>query len=213
MRLKGGEKIKSYHLHFYFWFWRYLMKKKIIAFGASNSRNSINQKLAGYAAGLMEGAEITILDLNDFEMPIYSTDREHKNGIPKEARHFKKLIKETDGIIISFAEHNGSYTAAFKNILDWASRVEKDMWQNKPMFLMAASPGKRGAKGVLNLAVNSISFRGGNVISSFSLPFFKQNFSETMGITDAELNRLFLSGLNQFKNFMEVGSDTISAVS
>ena len=102
--------------------------KNIIAFGASNSQNSINKKFATYVAHQLTDVEIEIIDLNDFELPIYSIDRENKNGIPEKARQFKEKLNNSDGIIISFAEHNGAYTVAFKNIYDWASRIEKDFW-------------------------------------------------------------------------------------
>ena len=77
--------------------------KRIVAFGASTSSNSINKKLATYAAQQISDSNIKILDLNDFEMPIYSEDFERLSGIPKEAYDFKEIIKEADGIIISFA--------------------------------------------------------------------------------------------------------------
>ena len=102
------------------------MTKKILAFGASSSRSSMNKELANYAAQQVQNVDITLLDLNDFEMPIYSIDREQGSGIPELAHAFKSHIAEADGIIISFAEHNGVYTAAFKNIFDWISRVDKD---------------------------------------------------------------------------------------
>ena len=97
---------------------------KILAFGASNSKNSINSKLATYTVNKIAPDESIIIDLNDFEMPIYSEDREKIGGIPEKALKFKKLISECDGIVISLAEHNGAYTAAFKNIFDWISVVE-----------------------------------------------------------------------------------------
>ena len=90
--------------------------KKIVAFGASSSVKSINKKLATYAASLIPNSVSIIINLNDFEMPIYSIDYERENGIPKKAFRFKEILKDADGIIISFAEHNGVYTAAFKNI-------------------------------------------------------------------------------------------------
>ena len=127
----------------------------IIAFGASNSSTSINQQLAGWASGQLANTDVELLDLNDFEMPIYSIDREKESGIPEKARHFKTLVNESDGIIISFAEHNGSYSAAFKNILDWMSRLGRPIWSDKPMLLMGTSPGGRGAKGVLTTAENT----------------------------------------------------------
>ena len=93
------------------------MTKKIIAFGASSSSTSINKKLATYAASLFENCLVEILDLNDYELPIYSTDKEQKDGIPQLAHDFYNKLGTADLIIISFAEHNGAYSAAFKNIL------------------------------------------------------------------------------------------------
>ena len=107
------------------------MSRKILVFGASNSKNSINKKLATYAAKQIDDAEITILDLNDFEMPIYSIDRENEAGIPDLAVQFKQHIKEADGLVISFAEHNGAYTVAFKNVMDWMSRLEGSVWEKQ----------------------------------------------------------------------------------
>ena len=117
--------------------------KKIVAFGASSSKKSINKKLADYAANQIKDSTVNLLDLNNFEMPIYSIDFEEENGIPPQAFQFKKELSSADGVIISFAEHNGAYTSAFKNIFDWISRIEKVVWLDKPMFLMATSDGSR----------------------------------------------------------------------
>ncbi len=176
------------------------MTNKILAFGASNSKNSINRKLAKYVASKIENAAVNFLDLNDFEMPIYSIDREKESGIPELAQSFKVHIKNADRIIISFAEHNGAYTAAFKNIMDWVSRLEGSIWEDKPMFLMATSPGGRGGKSVLDLASNSFKHMNKNTITSFSLPSFNQNFSEENGITDDDLLETFNQQLNTFKD-------------
>ena len=96
---------------------------KILAIGATNSTESINKQLATYTAGLVTGAEVETLDLNDFEMPIYSEQREKNQGIPELAHRFFNKISESDAVVISFAEYNGTYTAAFKNIFDWVSRI------------------------------------------------------------------------------------------
>lgn len=92
------------------------MSLKILAFGGSNSRHSINKKLAAFVARLFTNAEVQILDLNDFEMPIFSVDRESQ--IPVAALHFAELIDQADLIVMSLAENNGSYSVAFKNIFD-----------------------------------------------------------------------------------------------
>ena len=173
--------------------------KKIVAFGASTSSNSINKKLATYAAQQIKNSNIKILDLNNFEMPIYSEDSERLSGIPKEAYDFKEIIKEADGIIISFAEHNGAYTAAFKNVFDWISRIEKVVWYNKPMFLMATSEGLKGASSVLQMAYNRISRGNPFNIPTFSLPSFRDNFNEKKGIINLDLKEAFFHELSSFE--------------
>lgn len=174
------------------------MSKKIVALGASNSRNSINKKLATFAAKQVENAEVTILDLNDFEMPIYSIDREKESGIPDLAQEFKNHLKASDGIIISFAEHNGAYSVAFKNVMDWVSRMEGSTWEDKPMFLLATSPGGRGGQTVLEIAVNKFQRMTKNTVSHFSLPSFGQNFSDEKGITAEDLLKSFQEQLKIF---------------
>jgi NAD(P)H-dependent FMN reductase len=122
---------------------------KLLTFAASSSSQSINKHLATYAASLVTYADIDVLDINDFEMPLYSSDRENESGIPSLAQEFLDRIAQADAIIISFAEHNGSYTAAYKNLFDWASRINPKVYQNKPMVLLATSPGPGGANTVL----------------------------------------------------------------
>ncbi|MCV9387776.1 NADPH-dependent FMN reductase [Reichenbachiella ulvae] len=172
--------------------------KKIVAFGASNSSKSINRRFVSWAGKQVPEAELTVLDLNDYEMPIFSQDREKATGIPSEAIKFKDDFRDADGLMISFAEHNGNYTAAFKNIFDWASRVEPKTWLEKPMFLMATSDGARGAQTVLKIATTEFPFRGGEVTSSFSLPHFSDKFDDEEGIKDDELKAAFDKELKKF---------------
>ena len=171
---------------------------KILAFGASSSKKSINKKLAVYVASCVPNADVNILDLNDYEMPIYSIDRENADGIPDLAHRFKQQFKNSDAVVISFAEHNASYTSAFKNIFDWISRIDKNVWHNKPMFLLATSTGANGAVIVLEAAFSRISRRNTNHISTFSLPNFNENFNDNLGITDPKLKSIFESKLNEF---------------
>ena len=171
--------------------------KKIIAFGASNSSSSINKALVKWASEQLEDSQVTLLDLNDFEMPIFSIDRE-KEGFPEQARNFKKLIDECDGIFISFAEYNGSYSSAFKNVFDWVSRISKPIWAEKTMFLMATSPGKRGGQTVLETAKSTFPHQGGRVVATFSLPSFYENFNAKEGIVDTDLLVQFNEQLSLF---------------
>ena len=173
---------------------------KSLAFGASSSKSSINKKFASFVANKISPEEVLLVDLNDFEMPIYSEDKEAELGIPQKALDFKKLINDCDGIVISFAEHNGSYTAAFKNIYDWVSVIEEVVWGNKPLFLMATNNGKRGGKTVLGAALSRFSLESKFDIPYFSLPSFSQNFSEEHGIADLSLNEELEMQIKKFKN-------------
>lgn len=172
--------------------------KKILTIGASNSLQSINRQLAEYTARQVREAEVNLLDLNAYEMPIYGIDREKEEGIPALAQQFKQQIANSDAVVLSLAEHNGAYSTAFKNILDWASRLEGALWADKPMFLLATSPGGRGGATVLGLAKNYLPFMGAKVVASFSLPSFYNNFSGEEGITDEALSTQFVEQLAQF---------------
>ncbi len=155
-----------------------MKQKKIIAFAGSNSRESINKKLAVYTASLIDNINLEILDLNDFPLPIYGIDEENNNGIPTKAKEFLKIIHSADGIILSLAEHNGNFSTVFKNIFDWSSRIEKKIWNDVPMFVMSTSPGARGGLSVLSVAKNVFPYLGGNIVEDFTLPSFFENFKE-----------------------------------
>ena len=160
---------------------------KVLAFGGSTSSTSINRQLANFAAGLIPGAEITDLDLRSFSLPIYSSDEEQANSIPADAQKFLESIRSHDAIVVSLAEHNGSYSAAFKNLYDWTSRAEQKLWSEKPMLLLATSPGGRGGATVLEAAKATFPRMGADLKATFSLPSFYDNFSaDNGGITDPE---------------------------
>lgn len=173
--------------------------KKIIAFAGSNSKTSINKQLAVYASSLVEDVEVEILDLNDFDLPLYGIDLENDKGIPDDAHRFLNLIKSSDGIVLSLAEHNGAYATVFKNLFDWMSRIDGKLWSEKPMLLMATSPGGRGGATVLEIAKGRFQYMGGNIVSDFSFPSFGNNFSEGK-IINEELNTDLKTRVEKFQN-------------
>ncbi|GAB1857997.1 NAD(P)H-dependent oxidoreductase [Flavobacteriaceae bacterium MHTCC 0001] len=172
--------------------------KKIIAFAGSNSKVSINKQLAIYASALVDNVEVQILDLNDFELPMYGIDLENEKGIPENAQKFLNYIKSSDGIILSLAEHNGAYASVFKNLFDWMSRIDGKLWSEKPMLLMAASPGGRGGATVLDVAQGRFPYMGGNIVEVFSLPSFGVNFSDGK-IVNEDLDKTLQEKVNTFK--------------
>ncbi|MEO0400682.1 MAG: NAD(P)H-dependent oxidoreductase [Pseudomonadota bacterium] len=157
------------------------MSKSVVAFAASISRQSINKRLVKWACGLLKNAEVEILDLNDYELPLFSVDREAELGRPPLAEAFLRKLTDCDGVVISFAEHNGAYTAAYKNLYDWVSRIQPKVYRDKPMVLLSTSPGGRGAKSVMDLALSQIPRFGGAVRASVSVPLFRENFDIEAG--------------------------------
>ncbi|WP_205689488.1 NADPH-dependent FMN reductase [Aurantiacibacter odishensis] len=156
--------------------------RKVLAFAASNSSVSINRMLVAYAASLLHEAKVEFLDIHDYEMPIYRHDREQADGIPAPAHAFLAEIGSADALLISFAEHNGLYSAAFKNLFDWCSRVDRNVWQGKPMVLLSASPGPGGAARVLALAETAAPHFGGEVRATLSVPKFGEAFDAENGV-------------------------------
>lgn len=172
--------------------------KRILAFAGSNSSDSINKKLVTYAASHFADEETIILDLNEFDLPIYSKQLEASDGHSENAQRFLQEIKASDGIIISLAEYNGAYTSVFKNLFDWMSRIEQKLFFGKPLLLMATSPGGRGGKSVLEMAADRFPRHDANVVATFSLPAFNDNFSEGR-IANDELDGELKDKLNIFK--------------
>ncbi|WP_298768596.1 NADPH-dependent FMN reductase [uncultured Shewanella sp.] len=194
---------------------------KIFAFAASTSRQSINKKLVTYACSLIPNANIEIVDLNDYELPIFSVDREEDLGHPALAQAFFNKITTADKLIISFAEHNGSYTAAYKNLFDWLSRINNKVFQNKPTLLLSTSPGPGGAASVMKSALHSAPFFAADVKAYLSIPRFFDNFDVSNNIINnreinAELQvaveQLCFDIFNEVINNEEMNTEPLSPV-
>jgi len=174
---------------------------QILAFAVTTSRQSINRELIGYATRLLEGASddttVETLDLNDYEMPIYSIDRQMDGGIPEEAHDFYRRVGAADALVISYAEHNGLYTAAYKNVFDWASRIDKRVFQDTPTVMLSTSPGRNGGANVLRTAVESAPFFGNDLLASLAVPNFASAFDSAIGsLVDAELDEQFRAAIS-----------------
>ncbi len=173
---------------------------KVLAFAASSSRSSINKSLVTYTANLIEDAQVDLIDINDYEMPIYSSDRENESGIPQLAHDFLNKIKQADAVMISFAEHNGSYTAAYKNLFDWTSRIDMKVYQDKPAVLLATSPGPGGAATVLAAAKGSAPYFGLDVKADLSVGKFYDQFDmEKSEINNIEIKDKLMTAVSLLK--------------
>src|SRR5690606_39469584 len=98
---------------------------KILAFAASNSSTSINKQFVSSVSKYYKEVddEIDIIDLRNYELPLFSPDLEREQGIPSQAIAFAEKIDWADFILISYAEHNGNYNGYYKKIKDWVSRI------------------------------------------------------------------------------------------
>jgi NAD(P)H-dependent FMN reductase len=127
------------------------MTPRILAFAGSTRRESFNKKLVQIAArGAREGgAEVTLLDLKDFPLPLFDQDLETEHGMPDNGAKLKRLFIDHDGLLIASPEYNSSVTAVLKNVIDWVSRPAPGepslvALKGKVATLMSASPGALG---------------------------------------------------------------------
>lgn len=139
---------------------------KLLAFAGSTREESYNKKLVKIAAeGAREaGAEVTLIDLRDFPMPLYDGDLEERSGLPDAALKLKELMRASHGFLIASPEYNSSISAVLKNAIDWTSRPDREdeppleCYAGKTLALMSASPswlgGLRGLATVRSLFGN-----------------------------------------------------------
>ena len=177
------------------------MTQKILAFAGSLRKGSLNKKLVRIAAdgARAAGAEVTEIDLRDIPMPLYDGDIEREQGLPPNAKLFKRALIESQGMLISSPEYNSAIPAVLKNAIDWASRMESNegalvAFKGKIAGLMAASPGNLG--GVRGLAVlRAILSNIGVIVLPSQLAISRANeaFDEEGDLKDARQRDTILS--------------------
>jgi NAD(P)H-dependent FMN reductase len=96
---------------------------KILAFSGSSRKGSFNKKLLALAVreGRKLGADITEIDLREFDLPIYDGDTEEK-GWPEGMLQLRELFKQHNALLIATPEYNGGVAPLTKNAIDWVSR-------------------------------------------------------------------------------------------
>ena len=125
---------------------------KILAFAGSARKDSLNKKLLKIAVegAQAAGADVTLVDLADFELPLFNQDLESDMGMPDIAGKFKRLMIAHDGFLIASPEYNSAFSPLLKNTIDWASRSESDdepplmAYRGKTAAILSTSPGGLG---------------------------------------------------------------------
>jgi NAD(P)H-dependent FMN reductase len=169
---------------------------RILAFAGSTRRESFNKKLVQIAVkGARDaGAEVTLIDLKDFPLPLFDQDLEAEHGMPESGAKLKRLFIEHDGLLISSPEYNSSITGVLKDAIDWVSRPgpapdEPPLvaFRGKVATLMSASPGALGGLRAL-VHVRSILGNIGVIVlpDQLSIPKAREAFQPDGSLIDAK---------------------------
>jgi chromate reductase, NAD(P)H dehydrogenase (quinone) len=169
--------------------------KKILAFSGSLRAGSYNQKLVKIAADAAReaGAEVTLISLSDFPMPLFDEDLEEKDGKPEAAKKLKQLFIDHDTLLIASPEYNSMITAALKNAIDWVSRADSEdepplsAIAGKTAAIISASPGGYGgARSLGFLRPFLCNIKVTVLQDEFSLPKAHEAFAEDGSLLNAE---------------------------
>lgn len=166
---------------------------KILAFAGSTRTASYNKQLVRFAAEAARaaGAEVTLVDLRDYPLPLFDGDLEDQQGLPENAKKLKAIFLEHDALLISSPEYNSSITAVLKNTLDWVSRTENDdepalaAYRGKTAALISASPGALGGlRGLVHLRAILGNIGVMVLPDQVSVPKAHEAFDEKGGLKD-----------------------------
>lgn len=171
---------------------------KILAFAGSARKDSLNKKLLKIAAAGAEaaGADVTLVDLVDFGMPLFNQDLESEQGMPDKAGKFKRLMIAHDGFLIASPEYNSAFSPLLKNTIDWASRSESDdepplvAYRGKTAAILATSPG--GLGGMRGLVMLRMLLGNLGVIvlpDQQAVPKGLQSFNDDGSMSDGKLEQ------------------------
>ena len=160
---------------------------------------SLNRKLAAVAgeAARQDGANVTELDLRALALPIYDGDIEAGSGVPAGAQALLDAVLACEAMLIVAPEYNGFPTPLLINAFDWLSRVAAQpphrpsglaATANKPVALLAASPGPLGGLRAMNYLRQylQMAFTAIVVPQQFALGRAFEAFDEAGGLKDAK---------------------------
>ncbi|WP_288821212.1 NAD(P)H-dependent oxidoreductase [uncultured Leclercia sp.] len=176
--------------------------KKILALSGSSARQSVNRILLEHVTSKMTKSSVTLFDLSQASIPLYSVDQEAEK-IPDDARKLWAMMCEHDAVVIASPEHNGLMPAALKNAVDWLSRLRgpgESFFGHtvKPVLLISTSPGANGGATALRTMQTLMPWWGGDVRETYSLGNFFDRFSDNH--FDAETEQQLSELADRFEN-------------
>jgi NAD(P)H-dependent FMN reductase len=166
---------------------------RILAFAASARRESFNRKFLAVAvqAAKEAGGEVTLIDLNDFPLPLYHGDLEDAQGLPADAAKLIGLVLEHHALLIASPEYNSMVTPLLKNTVDWCSRADTNPFEGKVAAVLSASPGMLGGIRSLQMAQQLFLKMGCHVVpGQCMLPHADKAFDASGKLTDPRALKL-----------------------
>lgn len=186
-------------------------KLRLLIFAGSLRKDSLNKKLAKAWASIAEhdSVETTLIDLNDFELPIYNGDIEEAS-VPQKARELQALFAKHDGFLVVTPEYNGAVPAVVKNTLDWISRPLENgdsgvsIMKGKVCGIAAASPGALGGLRALLLLRDQLAKLSMWVApSQFALGKAYEAFDDANQLIHESAEKALFNILKEVKEFYE----------
>lgn len=172
------------------------MTTKLMAFCASTRKDSFNRKLFSLVVtgARHAGAEVTVVDLKDYPMPIYNGDDEEISGMPESAVKLLDILAAHQGLLVVTPEYNGFFPPLLKNTLDWMSRPDPSgqsglrHFQGKVAAMASASPSGFGGVRSLLATRQYLTILGLTVIpDQVTISQAHKAFNENGELQDAKL--------------------------
>jgi len=176
-----------------------MAKVHLLAMSGSARRESFNRRvLAVMVRGAeAEGATVTLVEPNEFTLPLYDADLEAAEGLPEAAARLQRMFAEHHGLLLASPEYNGFFTPLVKNTFDWVSRPLADgsrkpgtvHMRGKPAGVAGASTGAMAAIQSLQFTRLYLSRLGFLVVpEQAGVPHAAGAFDENGRITDDRIN-------------------------
>ncbi len=139
---------------------------RILAFAGSARRDSLNRKLLATVVEAVSGAggDVTLIDLNDYALPLYHGDLEDEHGLPENARRLIDLITNHPGLLVASPEYNSMLTPLLKNTVDWCTRADDNPFTGRVAAIVSASPGMFGGVRSQTMVRQLLMHLGANVV-------------------------------------------------
>ena len=160
---------------------------RILAFAGSARRESLNRKLLAVAVRETRaaGGEVTLIDLNEYQLPLYHGDLEDHDGMPANADRLVRLITEHAGLLIASPEYNSLITPLLKNTIDWCTRADPNPLEGRVAAVVSASPGMFGGVRSAQMARQLLLHLGCHVVpAQCTLPRAHEAFEPDGALKD-----------------------------